>query len=139
MAKKESSIKELICKPIGLIHSPYKGREDTPKNGKKYPNTEAILEILEEYTEGIKDMKVGQKFIVLFWFDRSGEVKLTVPFHGDGPMTGLFSTHAPSRPNPIGVSEITVKKIEGRNIYFTGVDMFDGTPVLDIKSFGHDI
>ena len=76
--------------------------------------------------------------MVLFWFDRSDNVEMTVPFHGESPMTELFSTHAPARPNPIGVSTINVTRIDGVKIYFTGADMFDGTPVLDIKSAGHD-
>lgn len=138
MIDEKLQVKQLICNPIGFIHSPYKDRSDTPKNGKEFPETEAVLEILEEYSEGMKDMKTGKKFLVLFWFDRNSDYKLTVPFHGDGPMTGLFSTHSPFRPNPIGISTITITNIEGRKIYFTGVDMFDGTPVLDIKSAGHD-
>ena len=132
-------MKQLVCNPIGYIHSPFRDVRDTPKNGKVYPEKEAVLELLEEYKEGMADMKVGEKFMVLFWFDRSEGYKLTVPFHGNGPMTGLFSTHAPFRPNPIGVTTITIKKVEGRKIHFTGFDMFDGTPVLDIKPAGHDV
>ncbi|ASS41901.1 tRNA-Thr(GGU) m(6)t(6)A37 methyltransferase TsaA [Eubacterium minutum ATCC 700079] len=130
--------KTLSCKPIGYIYSPYKGKADTPKNGNERPDTEAVIELIDEYKEGMADMRPGEKFIVLFWFDRSDNVEMTVPFHGEGPMTGLFSTHAPARPNPIGVSTISVTRIDGVKIYFTGADMFDGTPVLDIKSAGHD-
>ena len=131
--------KKLICEPLGYIHSPYEGRSDTPKNGQVYPDREAVLELEPQFIEGMTEIKAGDNLIVLFWFDRSGEVKLTVPFHGDGPMMGLFSTHAPARPNPIGVTTISVTKVVGSNIYFTGADMFDGTPVLDIKSAGHDM
>lgn len=130
--------KTLSCKPIGYIYSPYKGKADTPKNGNERPDTEAVIELIDEYKEGMADMRPGEKFMVLFWFDRSDNVEMTVPFHGEGPMTGLFSTHAPARPNPIGVSTISVTRIDGVKIYFTGADMFDGTPVLDIKSAGHD-
>jgi tRNA-Thr(GGU) m(6)t(6)A37 methyltransferase TsaA len=92
------------------------------------------MEILEEYAEAMANMEVGKSYEVLFWFDKINEVKLTVPYRGVGPMMGIFSTHAPYRPNPIGASIIKVTKIEGRRIHFTGVDMMDGTPVLDIKS-----
>ena len=127
-------MKELICKPIGYIESPYKDRENTPKSGDEYPDQEAVMEILEEYAEAMANMEVGKSYEVLFWFDKINEVKLTVPYRGVGPMMGIFSTHAPYRPNPIGASIIKVTKIEGRRIHFTGVDMMDGTPVLDIKS-----
>ena len=129
-------MKELICKPIGYISSPYKTREDTPKSGDEHPEQEAVMEILEEYAEAMADIQAGKSYEVLFWFDRIEKVKLTVPYRGVGPMMGIFSTHAPYRPNPIGASVISVTKIEGRSIYFTGVDMMDGTPVLDLKPAG---
>lgn len=59
---------------------------------------------------------------------------MTSPLHGVGPMMGLFSTHSPRRPNPIGISTITITEVKGNIIKFKGVDMLDGTPVLDIKS-----
>lgn len=131
--------KVLTCRPIGYIRTPYSRREDTPKNRLEAPDVEAVLELSEEYLEAMADMKIGADYLVLFWFDRAGEVRQTVPMHGDGPMTGLFSTHAPARPNPIGVSKISVTKLEGSKVYFRGADMFDGTPILDIKSAGHDL
>lgn len=126
-------MKEFSCNPIGYIHSPYKTKEATPKSGNEYPEQEAVMEIQEEYAEGMADMEAGKSYAVLFWFDRSTDVKLTVPYRGVGPMTGIFSTHAPYRPNPIGLSIIKVTKIEGTCIHFTGVDMMDNTPVLDVK------
>ena len=128
-------MKELICKPIGYIQSPYQKRETTPKSGDEYPDQEAMMEISEEYAEAMADMEAGKKYEVLFWFDKVPDVKLKVPFRGVGPMMGIFSTHAPYRPNPIGASVVTVTRIEGQRRYFTGVDMMDGTPVLDIKPF----
>ena len=135
----EMNEKVLTCRPIGYIRSPFTGREDTPKNRMEQPEAEAVLEICDEYREAMADMKAGEEYLVFFWFDRAGEVRQTVPMHGNGKMTGLFSTHAPARPNPIGLSKITIIKIEGLEIHFRGVDMFYGTPVLDIKSSGHDL
>lgn len=124
----------LYCKPIGYIHSPYTDRNNTPRYYSVKPEVEAILEIEDEYLEGIKSMEVGEQYMVLFWFHKSEGYDLTVRIHGDGPLKGVFSSHSPNRPNPIGVSIITITGIEGNNIHFTGVDMLDGTPVLDIKS-----
>ena len=124
---------EIILCPIGYIRSDFKTIEETPKHG--FENEfEAEIEIKEEFVEAMADMKENQKFMVLFHFHKSEGYELTSPLHGVGPMMGLFSTHSPRRPNPIGVSNITVTGVEGNIIRFKGVDMLDGTPVLDIKS-----
>ncbi len=121
--------------PIGIIHSPCSSREDTPKNGALRPDISATLEVDPRYREAMADIRPGQQVMILSLFHQSGPVRQTVPLRGSGPMTALFSTHAPSRPNPIGVSVITVTAVEDNRITFTGVDMFDKTPVLDIKSW----
>jgi len=137
--EKRDNEKTLICHPIGYIRSPYNTREDTPKNRNERPDEEASLEFNEEYREAMADMKVGEEYLVFFWFDRAGKTRLTVPIHGNGAMTGLFSTHAPARPNPIGLTKIVITRIEGLKVYFNGADMFDGTPILDVKSAVHDL
>ena len=126
-------MKELICNPIGYIQSPYKTKDSTPISGAQFPEQEAVLEIKEEFAAAMADIEVGKSYEVLFWFHLVDDVKLQVPFRGVGPMMGIFSTHAPYRPNPIGATIVKVTKIEGRCIHFTGVDMTDGSPVLDIK------
>ena len=124
---------EIVFHPIGYIKSDYKTIEETPKHG--FENEfEAEIVIKEEFVEAMADMKENQKYMVLFYFHKSDGYELTSPLHGVGPMMGLFSTHSPRRPNPIGVSTITVTGVEGNIIKFKGVDMLDGTPVLDIKS-----
>ena len=124
---------EIVFCPIGYIRSNFKTIEETPKHG--FENEiEAEIEIKEEFVEAMADMKENQKFMVLFYFHKSEGYELTSPLHGVGPMMGLFSTHSPRRPNPIGVSTITITGVEGNIIKFKGVDMLDGTPVLDIKS-----
>ena len=127
--------RELICRPIGYISSPYKDLRDVPRCGAEAPpDLEAFMEIDSQYAEAMNGMQAGKKYMVLFWFDRCGPVRQSVPYHRTGPVTGLFSTHAPARPNPVGVSVVTVTRIEGQKVFFTGVDMLDGTPVLDIKN-----
>ncbi|MDD6285506.1 SAM-dependent methyltransferase [Methanosphaera sp.] len=121
-------------KPIGFIHSKYTNPQEMPKNYTESKDVEAYIELDEKYMKGISDLRIGDEYILLFHFHKSEGYDLTVPWRGVGPMRGLFSTHAPRRPNPIGVSIITVTKIEDNKIYFTGVDMLDGTPVLDIKN-----
>ncbi len=125
---------EITYHPIGFIHSEYKSLDKIPKSSMDNL-TEAEIEIDPKYLESMADLKVGEKYLVLFHFHKSKGYKQTVPMKGVGPMTALFSTHAPNRPNPIGVSVITVKSIDKNIITFNGVDMLDQTPVLDIKSF----
>lgn len=119
--------------PIGYIKSPFHRPGETPRTYLASGNVTAVLEVAPEYLDAMSDMHPGEQYYVLFHFSHSDHYSLKVKRCGTGPVTGLFSTRAPFRPNPIGLSVITIQKIEGTNITFTGVDMFDGTPVLDIK------
>ncbi len=122
----------IIFHPIGYIHSKFNNVNETPKNSRN--TNEAWMEIDLKYLEAMCDMKVGEEYMLIFYFNQSKGYKMKVPLMGDGPITGLFSTHAPCRPNPIGVSNITIKEIDKNKIKFIGVDMLDGTPILDIKN-----
>ena len=124
---------EIIFKPIGYIKSPYEDVKNMPKSTRESRDTEAEMVINEEYLESMSSMEAGEEYMVLFHFHKSEGFKQRVPFRGTGPIKGLFSTHAPNRPNPIGVSTINIKEIKGNVIRFTGVDMLNGTPVLDLK------
>ena len=126
-------MEEIIFKPIGYIKSPYTDVKNMPKSTRECPDVVAEMIISEEYLESMSSMEAGEEYMVLFHFHKSVGYKQRVPFMGNGPIKGLFSTHAPNRPNPIGVSTIKIKEINGNVIKFTGVDMLDGTPVLDIK------
>ena len=123
---------EITLKPIGVVHSPCKVPADLPRGGSA-SDVRAVIEIAPEYEEGIADMAVGDRMMVLFYFHLSRESLLTVPIRGTGPMTGVFSTHSPTRPNFIGVTEVLVESIDGLNLGVCGADMLDGTPVLDMK------
>ena len=79
------------------------------------------------------DMQVNEEYLVIFYFHKCERYEQTVPLKGVGPLTALFSTRAPCRPNPIGVSNIKLKEINNNVITFNGVDMLDNTPILDIK------
>lgn len=123
----------ITFEPIGYIRSPYRDHKGTPNNYTSAGNTIGVIEIEDKYTEGMCDMHAGEKYVVVFYLNKVDGYSLKVHKYGTGPVTGVFSTRSPFRPNPIGISEITIQAIDGNNITFTGVDMFDGTPVLDIK------
>ncbi len=124
---------EIIFKPIGYINSPYDDVKNMPKSTRESGDVEAEMIINEEYIESMSSMQACEEYMVLFYFHKSEGFEQRVPFRGTGPVKGLFSTHAPNRPNPIGVSTIKIVEINGNVIKFTGVDMLNGTPVLDIK------
>lgn len=92
--------------------------------------------IFEDYTEGMKDIKIGQDIVVIFYFHKSPafDPKHLIqkpPHHGE--YLGIFSTCSPIRPNAVGMSVLRVTDIEKNIIYVKGLDMVDGTPILDIK------
>ena len=121
----------IIMEPIGFVRSPFKDKEDIL--GSDTANTLATIRINERFAEGIADIKPGDRMIVVFYFDRSTEALLTVPLMGVGPMVGVFSSHSPTRPNFIGITESTIEDVKGLNLLIRGCDMLDSTPVLDLK------
>lgn len=127
------NMKDIIFSPIGYIKTPFKEINDVPKGVDEAMKYEGKLVIDEKYLESMNDMKENEEYLVIFYFHKCDGYKQTVPLKGVGPLTALFSTRAPCRPNPIGVSKITIKKIDENIISFNGVDMLDNTPILDIK------
>jgi tRNA-Thr(GGU) m(6)t(6)A37 methyltransferase TsaA len=101
-------------------------------------HAEGEIIIDEKYTEGLKDIRQGQQIIVIFHFHKSPDFNsgylVQKPPHKDRAM-GVFSTCSPVRPNPVGFSIVDVTGIQGNIISVRGIDMIDGTPVLDIKPF----
>ena len=96
---------------------------------------QGTVEVFEQYRPGLKDLDGFSHIILLFHFHRSDSFKLeVVPFLDTEPR-GLFSTRAPKRPNPIGLSVVELDKIEGGVLHIRNVDILDGTPLLDIKPY----
>lgn len=126
-------MEEIIFKPIGYIHSEYEDVNQMPKNSKESMDHTAELVVEEKYLESMSDIHEDEDYMIIFYFHKSKNYKQKVQFRGNGPYMGLFSTHAPNRPNPIGVSEIKIKEVKDNIIIFNGVDMLNNTPVLDIK------
>ncbi|MEW6080109.1 MAG: tRNA (N6-threonylcarbamoyladenosine(37)-N6)-methyltransferase TrmO [Thermodesulfobacteriota bacterium] len=129
-----SGQKTVTMTPIGFLRT---DARDIPRHW-SLSREEGTIAIDQEYIEGLSDMKPGQKIIVLFWFDRSPAflpryLRQTPP-HRREPL-GVFSVCSPRRPNPIGLSVLTVLDIQHGNIRVRGIDMLDGTPILDIKPY----
>lgn len=131
---------EIIMKPIGLIETPFDTGEDLrlppchPDSPYFDPKVTGVIEIYPEYCEGIKDIEAGSYGLVLFHFDQSQGYKLVTYSHGHNQdHVGVFSTRSPNRPNGIGTTVVKFLSIDGCRLEFQGVDMLNGTPVLDIK------
>lgn len=120
--------------PIGILHGDILSRDDAPKNFDESDRT-GVIEIAREYLEAMKDLEVGECIVVLFWLHQSDRSVLKVYPRGDRSrgLRGVFSTRSPARPNPIAISELTILSIQDNKIEVQGLDMMDGTPVLDIK------
>ncbi|MFC1782393.1 tRNA (N6-threonylcarbamoyladenosine(37)-N6)-methyltransferase TrmO [Planctomycetota bacterium] len=121
--------------PIGVIHSPYKEPKDIPIQGTFKSEVEAWIELKEKYMLGLKDLDGFSHAIILYYFHKSQRQELVAKPFLEQVKHGIFAIRSPHRPNHIGISIVKIKSIEGNKIYFTEVDMLDGTPLLDIKPY----
>ena len=121
--------------PIGIIHSPFKELTGMPIQPAFARKTEGIVEIFEDYQDGLKDLVGFSHIMLLFHFHRSQGFRMHVVPYMDNQKRGLFATRAPRRPNPIGLSIVELLKVEDGKLHIRNVDMVDGTPLLDIKPY----
>ena len=121
-------------RPIGVIRSPFKSKDEIPIQSSK-STALGEVELFPDYTEGLGSLDGFSHIILLYWFHKARDFKLRVTPYLDTKERGLFSTRAPSRPNPIGISTVKVIEIDGNIVKFEGADMLDGSPLIDIKPF----
>ncbi len=121
--------------PVGFIRSTVKGREDAPRQGPEGA-PDAWLEIEPRFAEALVGMEVGHELIVITWLHEAKRDVLKGHPRNDPtrPLTGVFYTRSPARPNPLGLHPVTVREIDGRRVKIGPIEAFDGTPVVDIKS-----
>lgn len=121
--------------PIGFVRSPYKDTAVIPKGLGARHDAEGILEILREFEPGLTDLEGFSHLFVLWVFDRSDGYDLFGRTPIDERPHGVFSTRSPRRPNPIGLTVVELLRREGGSLHVRGIDMLDGTPILDIKPY----
>ena len=131
--------KNIKLKPIGVVHSPFQVREDIDPRRNFRPNgfsdSRGELEIDPAYAEGLKDIDGFSHLIVIFAFHKSGPGHLLVKPPFESRRRGVFSTRSPHRPNPIGMTVVRLLGRRGNVLRISGIDMLEGTPVLDIKPY----
>jgi tRNA-Thr(GGU) m(6)t(6)A37 methyltransferase TsaA len=125
----------LTYRPIGIIHSEHTAAEKTPIQPVYAQGCKGQVEVFTEFAEGLKDLEGFSHVYLIYHFHQSLPAKLIVkPFLHDIEH-GIFATRAPCRPNAVGLSVVELEKIEGRILHVNGVDILDGTPLLDIKPY----
>ena len=121
--------------PIGFVHSPYTDTAEIPKGPGARNDADGVIEVRPSLEEGLTDIEGFSHLYVIWVFDRAEEGELmALPPTEDRPH-GVFATRSERRPNPIGLTVVRLIRREGRMLYVRGVDMLDGTPVLDIKPY----
>lgn len=122
--------------PIGFVHSPFKDTSSIPKGLGAQHEDEGTIELLREYEPGLTDIEGFSHLYVIWEFDRSdGYVLFSAPPTDPEHPHGVFSTRSPRRPNPIALTVVELLGRDGPTLRVRGVDMLDGTPVLDIKPY----
>ena len=128
-------MEQIIMHPIGKICSPYKESTDIPIQGTFKSDVEAWIELKDKYAGGLKDLDEFSHAIILYYFHKSQREEIEGRPFLEQDKHGIFAIRSPHRPNHLGLSIVKIKKIEANKMYFTEVDVLDGTPVLDIKPY----
>jgi tRNA-Thr(GGU) m(6)t(6)A37 methyltransferase TsaA len=121
--------------PIGRVNSAYEEAAAIPKGLGAEHLAEGVLQILPEFELGLTDIEGFSHLYVLWAFDRSDGFDLIGRPPSDERPHGVFATRSPHRPNPIGLTVVELIRRDGGSLYVRGVDMLDGTPILDIKPY----
>ena len=122
-------------RPVGFIRSQYTDTSQVPKGCGAKHEAEGFVEVLEEFEEGLLDIEGFSHLFVIWVFDRAEGFKLTGVPPTDTRPHGVFATRSPRRPNPLGLTVVRLLGREGRRLRVVGLDMLDGTPVLDLKPY----
>jgi tRNA (adenine37-N6)-methyltransferase len=121
--------------PIGYVRSPYRDTREIPKGLGAQHDAEGVLEIQAEFEPGLTDIEGFSHLFVIWAFDRSEGFNLLGTPPSDDRPHGVFATRSPRRPNPLGLTVVELLSREGPALRVRGIDMLDGTPILDIKPY----
>ena len=125
----------ITMQPVGFVRSPYQDPAEIPMGLGAQHDAEGVLEIRPELEAGLTDIEGFSHLFVLWAFDRSEGFELMVTPPSDPRPHGVFATRSPWRPNPIALTVVELLRRDGPRLLVRGVDMLDGTPILDIKPY----
>lgn len=125
---------EYICRPVGHIRSSLQSTQQAPLQGSEGA-PDAWVEIDSAFLRALSGVAAGDDLIIITWLDRANREVLEVHPRSDpnNPMTGVFATRSPHRPNPLGLHRVTVREIAGTRLRVGPIEAIDGTPIVDIK------
>jgi tRNA-Thr(GGU) m(6)t(6)A37 methyltransferase TsaA len=132
---RDGGILMIAMKAIGYVRSPYNSTQEVPRGLGAKHQAEGVLEIAPEFELGLADIEGFSHLFVIWMFDRSTGYELTATPPSDNRPHGVFATRSPLRPNPIGLTVVSLLRREGSRVHVRGIDMLDGTPILDIKPY----
>lgn len=124
-----------LLRPIGHVQSPLRDLDEAPLQGDEgAPSAWLIFD--DSVSEAVRDVAPGDRLLLLTWLDRADREVLAVHPRSDprNPLTGVFSTRSPDRPNPIGLHRVTVVEREGNRLRVDELEAIDGTPIVDVKA-----
>ena len=125
----------ISLRPIGLVRSPFKDTSEIPKGPDARHVADGVIELDPALEEGLRDVEGFSHLYVLWFFHKVDGFDLTAWPPADDRSHGVFATRSPRRPNPVGLTTVELLRREGTRLHVRGVDMLDGTPVLDIKPY----
>lgn len=127
--------KDILFKSIGTIHSDFKDTDKIPIQPVFADESKGYIKIFPEFVDGLRDLGGFSHIYLFFHLHKVQKIKLLVKPYLEDTQRGVFSTRAPSRPNPLGFSLVKLDKIIGNIIHVSQLDILDGTPLIDIKPF----
>ena len=125
----------IVLEPIGVVRSPYTDKAQIPKGPGARHEAEGTLDIRPELEAGLTDIEGFSHLYVVWVFHRAEGYDLLAAPPTDSQPHGVFATRAPRRPNPIGLTVVRLLRREGPRLHVRGLDMLDGTPIVDIKPY----
>ena len=128
-------MKDFTFSPIGIIHTPHQEKKGMPIQPPGAEGIKGTVELLPEFSDGLKDIEGFSHIILIFCFHKSEGYNLQLSPFMEDDIHGVFAIRAPRRPNPIGISIVKLDRREGNILYIDNPDMLDGTPLLDIKPY----
>jgi tRNA-Thr(GGU) m(6)t(6)A37 methyltransferase TsaA len=126
---------EFKFKAIGVIQTCFTTKNEAPIQGSFHPDANGTVEVFAEFADGLQDIELFSNVILIYHFDRAGEMHLVRRPFLDDVSHGIFATRHPCRPNGIGISIVRLLRREGNLLVVGGIDVLDGTPLLDIKPY----
>lgn len=127
-------MKELVVRPIGFVRSPYVEKADAPRQGTA-GGAAGTIELLAGFEDALEDLAGFERIWLLFWFDRAEGWRPKVLPPRSEEKRGVFATRSPHRPNPLGMTAVRLARVDGLVLHVEGLDLVDGTPILDIKPY----